>query len=228
MSFLNGFSEMSDRVAHSELFFPQLGDYLKSAESEFELLSLPRREDLGQLARYIETCQASGRPALINYICTHNSRRSHLGQIWGQVAAWYYGQSNVSTFSGGTEATAFNPRAVKALRSVGFQIAADDPDAVNPSYQVRAGEALPGMSCFSKRYDDPPNPKSGFCAVMTCTQADEACPLVPGCELRLPIRYADPKIADDTAEEAKLYLERTRQICREMLYAFSLVNRTAG
>lgn len=215
---------MSHRASQPDLFFPPLADYLENVMREFELIASTRREELEHLTDYVKAKRRAGLPALVNYICTHNSRRSHLGQIWGQVAAWCYGLSHVSTFSGGTEATAFNPRAVAALRSVGFQIRTDDSHASNPRYQVLAGTALPSMCCYSKRYDDSPNPPSGFCAVLTCTQADEACPLVPGCELRLPIRYEDPKVADDTPQEANRYQERTRQICREMLYAMSLVS----
>jgi arsenate reductase len=109
------------------------------------------------------------------------------------------------------------------LRAVGFQIAVPDLATTNPRYQMLSGPELPDMVCFSKKFDDSPNPTTGYCAVMTCTQADEACPLVPGCELRLPIRYEDPKVADDTPEEADRYRERSRQICREMLYAMSQV-----
>jgi arsenate reductase len=214
---------MSQRAAQPKLFFPSLADFLDSARQEFELIGPSRQAELRQLAAYVHSKNQLGQTARLNYICTHNSRRSHLGQIWGQVAAWYYGLPHVSTFSGGTEATAFNPRAVTALRAVGFQIAVPDLATTNPRYQVLSGPELPDMVCFSKKFDDSPNPTTGYCAVMTCTQADEACPLVPGCELRLPIRYEDPKVADDTPEEADRYRERSRQICREMLYAMSQV-----
>ena len=152
-----------------------------------------------------------------------NSRRSHLSQIWAQVAAEYFGISNVETFSGGTEATAFNPRAVAAMQRCGLKITTTNADTSNPHYEVRTHDEVKAQVCFSKVYDAPPNPTKGYCAIMTCSQADDACPLVMGCDLRMPIRYEDPKIADDTDQEASLYDERSRQICREMLFMMSSI-----
>jgi hypothetical protein len=79
------------------------------------------------------------------------------------------------------------------------------------------------MECFSKVYSEPPNPKSGYCAVMTCLQADQACPVVAGAALRVALPYDDPKAYDGTAAESARYDERCRQISREMLYVFRLV-----
>ncbi len=124
----------------------------------------------------------------------------------------------VISYSGGTEATAFNPRAVTAMRKTGLRIVADDPAASNPRYRVCVGDTDTGFECFSKVFHEPPNPTNGYCAVMTCSQADDACPVVMGCDLRVPIRYEDPKVADDTPQESERYEERVRQIGREMLW----------
>lgn len=162
-------------------------------------------------------------PAKLTFICTHNSRRSHLSQIWAQVAANYFGIDHVETYLGGTEASAFNPRAVSAMQRCGLAISTADVDSPNPRYEVRTHDGSEVQLCFSKVYDAPPNPTVAFCAIMTCSQADDACPLVMGCELRMPIRYDDPKMADDTDRESSLYNERSQQICREMLYMMSCV-----
>jgi arsenate reductase len=159
----------------------------------------------------------------LTFVCTHNSRRSHLSQIWAQVAADYYGVSGLETYSGGTEATAFNPRAVAALQRCGLKIVVDDPSLANPRYLVSTSDSSRTQVCFSKVYNESPNPTQGYCAVMTCSQADEACPVVMGCDLRMPIRYDDPKVADDTEFEAQRYDERAAQICTEMLYMLWLV-----
>jgi arsenate reductase len=129
----------------------------------------------------------------------------------------------VETFSGGTEITAFNPRAVAALRRAGLEVHADDPQSENPNYNIRHAATGPTQVCFSKKYDDAPNPSQEYCAIMTCSHADAACPIVHGCELRIPIRYDDPKAADDTPKEEATYDERSKQICREMLYMMSRV-----
>lgn len=204
-------------------FYPELNRYLRSRAAEFELIPANRSAELKAVAEYIRDCLAKSAAARLTFICTHNSRRSHLSQVWAQVAAWYYGIDRVETYSGGTEATAFNPRAVAALQRCGLRITTAEADQGNPCYLVKASDNLPEQKCFSKVFDAPPNPKHGYCAIMTCSQADDACPVVAGSDLRAPIRYEDPKIADDTAEESARYDERSRQICREMLYLMSLV-----
>lgn len=144
-----------------------------------------------------------------------------MGQVWAATAAAHHGIDGVRTYSGGTEATAFNPRAVAAMQRAGFAI--ENPGGQNPHYLVRFAETGPSMECFSKSYDDPANPGEGFAAIMTCSEADEACPVVLGAALRLPLRYDDPKVADGTSEEAAAYDERCLQIATEMLYLFSRV-----
>lgn len=198
-----------------------LSSFVEDLISEVDLIPAARKGKLQQLASYVEAKRTAERIAL-NFICTHNSRRSHLAQIWAAAAAYYYGVSGVKTFSGGTEATAFNPRAVAAMKRAGFRIAGGEGD--NPIYSVSFADNAESLVCFSKVYDHPRNPQSKFAAIMTCSDADENCPFIPGVELRLALTYDDPKVADDTPEEAARYDERVRQIGREIFYAFSLVN----
>jgi arsenate reductase len=205
---------------------PSVQTYVEARAAEFEQIPRERREQLTEVARFVRTRVGSGETARLTFICTHNSRRSHLAQIWAQVAAAYYGAHGVETFSGGTEATAFNPRAVNALRRAGFPISISQPEVKdNPRYEVHFADNAPPLTCFSKVYDQEPNPKKDFCAVMTCSQADAACPLVAGASLRIAIPYEDPKAFDGTPEEAEQYDERCKQIAREMLYIFSQVGR---
>ena len=204
-------------------FYSELKRYLTKAITRFDVIPSDRKVELAKVADYIGERLSKSEPAKLTFICTHNSRRSHLSKIWAQVAAEYYGLVGVETFSGGTEATAFNPRAVAAMQRCGLKIIADDPTATNPRYSVYTSDSSTPQVCFSKAYGDPPNPSKGYCAVMTCSQADDACPLVMGCELRMPIRYEDPKVADDTGFEAQRYDERCAQISSEMLYMMSLV-----
>jgi hypothetical protein len=157
---------------------------------------------LEPLAKYVQGNVGAGRASRLVYICTHNSRRSHFGQVWAAVAASYYRVPQVVSYSGGTEATAFNPRAVAALKRAGLAINAVAPGP-NPRYSVSFDDTLSPLSCFSKRYDDAENPGQGFAAIMTCSEADAACPLVPGALLRISIPYEDPKRADDTPAETE-------------------------
>ncbi len=204
--------------------YPKLLDYLEEARSQFDIITSERKHQLLQLADYIGDALAEGRMVNLTFICTHNSRRSHMGQLWLQVAVVRYGLGEfIRTFSGGTEATAFNPRAVATLRRAGFQI--EDPGGDNPHYQVRHSDELPPIVCFSKKYDHPANPSQNFAAVMTCSDADQECPFIPGAAFRIPITYEDPKQADGTPEESARYDERSRQIAREMLFVMSEVKR---
>ncbi len=197
--------------------YPEIKTYLSEREAEFDKISASRRIDLESLAHYVRKRLDAEKAARLLFVCTHNSRRSHFAQIWAAVAAHHVDLKNVKTFSGGTETTAFNPRAVSALNRVGFKISKDDHEK-NPVYQVRFSDSAKPQVCFSKVYQAEPNPTSEFAVVMTCTQADQGCPLVAGAEFRLALPYDDPKSADDTPAEQARYDERCAQIAREMLY----------
>lgn len=201
--------------------FPTLKTYIDGLLKEADLIPTDRKAQLDQLAAYIRQKRAADEPVRLTFICTHNSRRSHISQIWASVAAAYYGLDQVSTFSGGTEATAFHPHAVAAMERAGFRV--EKPGGDNPRYRVFFAEDAAPVESFSKVYDDEPNPQKDFAAVMTCSQADENCPFIPGAGFRLSLPYDDPKEADGTAEEAATYDERVRQIGREMVYAMQQV-----
>ena len=157
----------------------------------------------------------------MNYICTHNSRRSHLGQVWAAVAASYYNIKNVHTFSGGTEATAFNPNAIQALERAGFRIEKTSLES-NPLYKVYYSNE-DYVTCFSKVYSNAANPSTDFAAIMTCTDADEKCPIVLGATVKIATPYEDPKAFDGTELQDDKYDERCQQIALECLYVFSHV-----
>ncbi|MDX8572083.1 protein-tyrosine-phosphatase [Elizabethkingia sp. HX QKY] len=158
----------------------------------------------------------------INFICTHNSRRSHLSQIWAQAAAAYFNIPEVYCYSGGTEETALFPKVTETLKIQGFNILKIS-EGSNPVYVIKySANTLPVIG-FSKKYDHPFNPENSYAAVMTCSQADEACPFIAGAEVRIPITYEDPKISDNTSEQTQVYAERSLQIAAEMLYVFSRI-----
>lgn len=201
---------------------PEIEQYINESLAEFDSISTERKELLDKLAEYITGKSTEGKEVNLNFICTHNSRRSHISQLWAQAASYYYEIPNVQCFSGGTEATAFNPRSVKAMKKAGFQITGNESDE-NPVYDVLISNDETSLKAFSKEFSDEFNPKENFAAIMTCDSADEACPFVPGADARFPIKYEDPKVADDTPQEEAKYNERCRQISIEMLYTFSKV-----
>lgn len=178
-----------------------------------------RKVELEALGAWIAHELTQGNQAHLIFICTHNSRRSHMSQLWAQVAASMVGLNGVRTHSGGTEATACNPRTVSALQRAGFHVNVVDSlhGASNPTYEVSFGPEAPAVRCFSKIYGDEVNPKQGFAAVMTCSSADQGCPVVYGAKARFSIPYVDPKVSDGTELESATYDARLRQIGAEMM-----------
>lgn len=201
--------------------FDSIAHYCTQLIQSFDQIPEERKTLLQRISSYIQSKKDIGESIQLVYVCTHNSRRSHFGQVWAAVAAAYYNIKNVHTYSGGTEATAFNANAINALRKIGFAIT-DDGATVNPTYSVSFGEHLQ-TTCFSKVYNHPSNPQQHFAAIMTCSDAEQNCPFIPGVELRIGTTYNDPKAFDNTPQQESAYAQRSEQIARECLYVFSLV-----
>lgn len=185
-------------------------------------LSNERKEILKPLAEFIQKKANSGESINLNFICTHNSRRSHLSQIWAQVMADHFKIKNVFCYSGGTEATAMFPKVAETLDWQGLEIQRLS-ETDNPVYAVKYAENAHPVICFSKKYDDVFNPVSGFAAIMTCSNADVGCPFIAGAEKRIPIKFEDPKSSDGTHEMDRTYFERSQEIAAEMYYVMSLI-----
>lgn len=185
-------------------------------------VSEERKAILHTLVGYIQNKVNTKEQVRLNFICTHNSRRSHLSQIWAQTMAFHFGIKNVFCYSGGTEATAMFPKVGETLQKQGFQIEKLSEEK-NPVYAVKFDENEAAIICFSKVFDASFNPQSQFAAIMTCSQADEGCPFIAGAEKRLPIRYDDPKTFDGTDLMDAKYAERSLEIASEMHYVFSQI-----
>jgi len=196
--------------------------YLDNLSSEFNQISDSRKDLLNKLSAYIQSKRNQNLPIQLVYICTHNSRRSHFGQVWAKVIADYYQIPSIQTYSGGTEATAFNPNAINALKRIGFEIKQSDQES-NPRYEVYHDLSLSPSICFSKVYDHDDNPSDEFAAIMTCSDAEQNCPYIPGAEIRIGTTYDDPKAFDGTPLQDLKYDERCKQIALETLYLFSTI-----
>jgi arsenate reductase len=200
--------------------FPKLIENIKII-SETNVTS-ERKEVLQPLIDFVQNKSNNKEEIRLNFICTHNSRRSHLSQIWAQTMAFHFNVQNVFCYSGGTEATAMFPKIGETLENQGFHIQKLS-EKENPVYAVKYDENSHPIICFSKTFDDAFNPKSKFAAIMTCSSADEGCPFIAGAEARLPIRYEDPKAFDGTELMDEKYAERSLEIASEMFYVFSKV-----
>ncbi len=199
----------------------------KNIEEYIEIIAkMPVSEErkliLQPLVDYIQKKAEADERINLNFICTHNSRRSHLSQIWAQVMAEYFNIRNVYCYSGGTEATAMFPKVAETLQKQGFHLQKLS-DNGNPVYAVKYSENTHPVICFSKKFDDAFNPDSGFAAVMTCSNADEGCPFIAGAEKRVAVKFEDPKSSDGTHEMDRTYYERSLEIAAEMYYVMSLI-----
>lgn len=193
---------------------------IERAKKDQSKIGSDRKFSLDQLVDAFKKQRKEKGEAKVIYICTHNSRRSQMAELLTTAIGAHLGVEGYSSYSGGTEVTAFNYRAVAAMKRAGFAIEGNSEDG-NPKYQVQIAEGLAAKTCFSKHYEDPFNPQSDFIAAMVCSSADESCPIVHGADARVSIPYLDPKDYDGTDQETEKYDERLRQIAAEMYYVMS-------
>ncbi len=201
--------------------FSEIEEVIKKLNPQ--TISDDRKAVLQSLTDFVQKKVSNNQEIRINFICTHNSRRSHLAQVWAQALAYYFNIKNVFCYSGGTESTALFPMIAKTLENSGFEIKTISNED-NPVYNIKYTANEHPVIGFSKKLDDDFNPKSGFVAIMTCDSANEACPFVPGAEKRIPLTFEDPKAFDDTPQQANKYNERSVQIATELFYVFSQIN----
>ncbi len=197
---------------------PEIGQFVGTLQ--LDVVPEDRKVILQNLIEHFREKRNNVEQVNLNFICTHNSRRSQFAQVWGQTAAAYYGVE-VNSYSGGVEVTACDPRTVASLERTGFRIEKEGEE--NPLYTVRYSEEAAPVKCYSKLFNDPANPTKDLVAVMTCSDADEDCPFIPGAEKRIALNYEDPKAFDGTPQEAGKYDECSRQIATEMFYVFEKI-----
>ena len=207
---------------------PAVAAHLRLLTTSFDQIDELHRQRAPQLVDWIVENFEPGKPLPMIFVCTGNSRRSILGATLGNVAAAYFGLPEIRCYSGGTKASAFNVRTVATLREIGVEIKPTGRDLAggaesekNPVYKVRWGDSSAQWPLetteFSKRYDDPHNPRHGFAALIVCSEADASCPTVDGAALRVAMPYIDPKLYDGSEFEPRKYAERRDDMGRLML-----------
>ena len=200
-----------------------------STENFFELaskkikLAVERKTILLKVAEKVAKEYTNSKVVNLNFICTHNSRRSQLGQVWAFYAAHHF-KLNIHAFSGGTEVTAFYRGTVKTLQSVGFNFKVVDFSHQNPKYLISFNGSTDSILGFSKRFDNETN-KKPFIAITTCNNADTNCPFIPTAIDRFHLPFVDPKFSDNTSEQAEAYLKTNEQIAAEVSFIFNEVKK---
>ncbi|RUA27779.1 MAG: protein-tyrosine-phosphatase [Bacteroidetes bacterium] len=203
--------------------FPKLTNYIENLDPNS--IPVERKELLTPFIEYLQQKINLGSNISLNFICTHNSRRSHLSQIWAQTLAEHFRFNQVTCYSGGTAETAVYSMVLKVLEEAGFKIVQLSKED-NSVFAVKYSSESHPIIAFSKTYDHSFNPTMGFAAMMTCSDADENCPFIPGTEKRIALNYEDPKAFDDSPLKKNKYEERSRQIATELFYVFSKVKKS--
>jgi len=198
-------------------------NFISCRESEIELIRSKRKEELQGLARLISNHYKTHNACNVTIICTHNSRRSQLTEFTLRLAVSNLAIDNLNIFSGGTEATSFNFRMVRALEHFGFDFEKSGDDS-NPEYSYKSLGISLNQKMFSKVYDHETNPQKDFIAIMVCNHADQNCPIVAGAKHRFSLPYLDPKMSDNSPEEESVYIDKVKEIGREMVYLANLIS----
>ncbi len=201
-----------------------VSNWLKSIQEN--LISNPtnRHENhIITLSEWIVNEVNFGNKPVLNFICTHNSRRSQFAQTWCHIVQKWLGLDVANSYSGGTEVTACNERTIEALKRTGLSAESNGID--NPVYTITNSDLDLSLRLWSKVYDDPSNSAERFAAVMTCDHADQNCPYIPGAAVRIPLTYTDPKYADDSDEEENAYNHTCVIIATDMIRLFTMVQK---
>ena len=189
------------------------------AASSDRIISPSRKKILDDIALSLHAEIRERNEVSVVYLCTHNSRRSHFAQVWGHIASVMYNFPQVAAYSGGTVATACHPNTISALKHIGFEVKCDNPEEENPLYRVYYSEE-DYVECYSKANTDDALPQADFIAIMTCSDSDDNCPLVPGAKVRYSTTFDDPSEFDDSEDAVEHYVERSLQIGAEAIYTF--------
>lgn len=203
--------------------FQEINKYIASLD--VDSISANRKVMLEPMIDFIRNKSSANEDIRIQFICTHNSRRSHFTQIWAQTMASYFGINRIFSYSGGTECTSLFLKVAETIKNIGFDVNVISPGS-NPVYSINYTDNTHPVIGFSKTIDNHFNPTSAFLAVMTCSQADEACPFVAGAEQRISLPFDDPKIFDDTNQQDEKYNECSRQIATEMYFVFKSIKHS--
>ena len=200
------------------LFFSEIEN--KITEFKTNKIISTRKRILVEIINYIQSKIDLEKEINLNFICTHNSRRSHFSQIWAQVLSDYFKIKKFKSFSGGTISTEIAENVINSLIKCGFRLNSKIRKK-NLIYKLSYSDHLNEISCFSKKFNDKVNPKKNFVALMTCSSAEKNCPFIMGADKIISIPYEDPKIFDNSRFCDEEYMKTNLVIASEMYYVFS-------
>ncbi len=205
------------------LIYPEIQNLIRDIEKKFDSIDHNRKLKLKEFAKNIHAALSDGQHVHLLYVCTHNSRRSHFGQIAAALAIIYYRLKNIDSYSAGTEVTAFHKNGINALLSLGFKTeTAQETDMDNPVIEVKYGNS-PKIICFSKNIQHHDIPRKNLFVIYTCSEAELNCPVIIGASHSISLPHPDPKSSDSDENQKEVYINTFKAICREVFFMMSLV-----
>ena len=182
-----------------------------------------RKDKLVKLAQIIKINHEQQNIVKITFICTHNSRRSQLSQVWAYISSLYFKLNFIKPFSGGTEIDTVNLNVINSLINTGLKI--EKTHKGKAIYLLKSLKKDKGINLYSKVYNSKLNPSEHFIAIMTCSDADQMCPVIKGADKKISLPYSDPRVADNTILEKEVYNQTCSIIAKEMFYLMKQVKK---
>ena len=198
------------------MLFSEINQYLDSL-----LPSIDGEERQAKWQALGNSLKKSELKGAVNFICTHNARRSVLSQSLATVLAYRSGLKDLVFWSGGAEETNAHPNSIATLQRIGFRLLSQGEGA-NPVYELAYADDAAPLRIFSKKFDDESSP-APYHAVLVCSKGDAACPFIPGVASRTLIPFEDPGTFDGTPEEEQAYNTCAAQIGGEMRFFFEKI-----
>ena len=201
-----------------------LKEYIKVILKNIDMgLEKDRKDKLVELAQIIKINHEQQNTVKITFICTHNSRRSQFSQIWAYISSLYFKLDFIKPFSGGTEIDTVNLNVINSLINTGLKI--EKTLRGKAIYQLKSFKKDKGINLYSKVYNSKLNPSEHFIAIMTCSDADQMCPVIKGAYKKISLPYSDPRVADNTILEKEVYNQTCSIIAKEMFYLMKQVKK---
>ncbi|WP_196893237.1 low molecular weight phosphatase family protein [Aureivirga marina] len=196
-------------------------NFFRISQNDIEITN-DRKETLNDIAKAVLDEYLRNERVNLNFICSHNSRRSQFAQIWGNYAINFFSIPNMECFSGGTVVTALHRNTVKTLKEVGFRFDVKTFNHQNPEYLISYQDCKKPILAYSKLIEDQNN-KSPYIAITTCNSIEKNCPLFTDCLAYFQLPYTDPKNYDYTALKNEKYNELNMNIASEMAFLFGYI-----
>ena len=147
----------------------------------------------------------------IVFLCTHNSRRSQICEVWGKVFAEIY-RKKININSAGAFKTVVHSQVYESIVKCGL--------IVNNKKEIFFDKKK--FKLNSKTTDS--ITMKNFIAVMTCSDAEKSCPHDPKSIRNIKMFFNDPRIYDETDKMSREYLKTTTYIAEELNYIFKNIN----